>query len=310
VIRGLSERDYGMDVLIEICGEGRVTGDMIVGQIKAQEKFTIGVTNKRQFNGLRDTTYKYLLGQAAPSYLFVVSLSDKAVYWRSLREHDRCSSDQDAGLPSISMHRCLDLSDAGTIALEHSYELEKRWPGVEHAILDALMFFNALGPLFLACRRLPERFPLPSAVQLLFVNHYEYYGLIRRYVMGQGTTSPLPDFYGMAVNAGEISDKLTFTAGFVTDVFGKFLYDYVRAIDQCDQLVRVNQRRYWHSKYPFQLAHLDAFPSYFVVEDWMARYYFDEYENETGHINLAMFQDVDDGTRSDFSLFIRRAPER
>src|SRR5215216_3813068 len=97
---------------------------------------------------------------------------------------------------------------------------------------------------------------------------------------------------------------MTFTAGFALQFFAGYLSDYIQAIKVCDRLTRVEQKRYWFSKHRYPITHLDAFPPYFLEDDWYARYWFDEYENETQHINLGLFMDVDDRTRHDFRHFM------
>lgn len=89
VFRGVTERDYGVDALIEITNNGRMTGNMLAAQVKGVRSFRFSNKDERTFAGLRRSTYNYLLGLPIASYLFICSLADRRVYWVSLREHER-----------------------------------------------------------------------------------------------------------------------------------------------------------------------------------------------------------------------------
>lgn len=308
IVRDLSERDYGLDVLIEITDNGRVTGNMVAGQLKSTESFRFSTkTDKKRFTGMRWSSYNYLLNLPTPSFIFVCSLEDEHIFWRSLREVDRESSPQSLGNPKIVMYRDYDLSDSGKLALALFSILERRWPDVERAALGAVMFYNALGPLFLACKREDASEPAPLAVHFLLLQHYEYNGLLYRYLIrGSGKHyPPLPEIYENAIAKNLLSGKGTFSVGFVVETFKIFIADYVDAIRFCHKIIRGNQKAYWSKRYPYIMAHLEIFPPYFVDEDWYCRYLHDEYETETKHINLDLFTDIDDDTRSDFSEFTR-----
>lgn len=309
LIRDLTERDYGIDVLMEIVADGRMTGNVIVAQVKSLASFPVKRA-ERAYRKLERSTYNYLLGNPAPAYLFLCSLGDQTVYWRSIREVHRTRSSNETDKPTIRIFKDYDLSKTGQLALQLSVRLERQWPDVERAAISSLMFFHALGPLYLACRREPELRPLPSSVQLLVNQHYEYNQLLHTYLLKSGKRFPLlPEFYAQALARGDISEKMTFTAGFATKFISSFIGDYVEAIEICDCLIRRDQRPYWFAKYPFVVSQLDAFPPYFVDEDWYSRYHFDEYENETHHIRLDLFFDIDDGTRHDFRHFMTQAAD-
>lgn len=229
LIRDLTERDYGIDVLVEIVADGRMTGNVIVAQVRSQASFLIKRT-ERVYRELKRSTYNYLIGNPAPAYLFLCSLEDQTVYWRSIREVHRTRTSNETVKPTIPISKYYDLSASGQLRLQLSVHLERRWPDIERAAISSLMFFNALGPLYLACRREPELRPIPSSVQLLLNQHYEYNQLLHRYLLENGKRFPLlPEFYSQALAKGEISEKMTFTAGFATKFINSFIRDYLKA---------------------------------------------------------------------------------
>ena len=74
LIRELTERDYGIDVLIEIITNGQMAGNMVAGQVKAIKKVTFKNSEEKKFKGLSLSTYK-LPARAANSKLSVCLLA-------------------------------------------------------------------------------------------------------------------------------------------------------------------------------------------------------------------------------------------
>jgi hypothetical protein len=302
IVRNLTERDYGVDVLVELTDRGRMTGSMIAGQIKSVANFNFAGRQEKGFSGLKRSTYNYLLGLPVPTYLFICSLKDRQVYWANVREHDRQRRSDEGARPIFVINQASSLSSGSWMILELTALRERRWPQVENAIVGGLMFFNALGPLFLACKRAPPNSHAPSAVQFLLIQHYEYNQLIYRYVINTDKKfRPLPELYAEAVKRGSIGLNGTFTVGFVTEVFQLFLSDYYSAIQTCFHTVMERQRTYWSERYPYLNFHLRAYPPLFNETDWFARFYFDEYERETRHINLRFIADLDSTTYDNLS---------
>jgi len=300
VVRELSERDYGIDALVEITSGGRMTGNVIAAQLKGDSRLTLGKRESKLFRRLKRSTYKYLLGLPTPSYLFVCAEAEQQVYWASLNQCERERGEIDTGAPAVRLHGSQDLSEVGQLALWVSILRERRWPSVETAIVGALMAFNGLGPLYLACKRAATSEPAPSTVQFLLIQHYEFNALLQRYVMlSQAKPAALQDIYNRAAATGGLTATGVFTVGFVTEVFREFIFAYCDAIEACFHMVTQKQRAYWCAKYTYLLFHLTTYPPVFNDTDWAARYFFDEYERETRHINLAHFADLDEGTRSD-----------
>lgn len=281
-----------------------MTGNVIVAQVKSLASFPINGA-ERAYRDLKWSTYNYLLSNPAPAYLFVCSLDDQAVYWRSLRDVDRCRLADEGEGPTVPMLQIFDLSNSGRSALQKSAEFERHWPDVERAAISSLMFYHALGPIYLACRREPNSRPLPSSVQLLINQHYEYNRLLQKFMLdSRKEFDDIRNYYEKAFSSISGRGKIAITAGFAKDLLETFIGDYLDAIKFCDFTIREKHRRYWDNKYPFIISQIDSFPPYFLDEDWYARYHFDEYESETSHIKLDLFLDVDDGTRHDFRYFM------
>jgi len=298
VIRELGERDYGVDLSVEIVRGGIMTGDVIVGQLKGVQHDPL--RGKSIFKSIKETTTNYLLQQPAPAFLFVASSEAQQVYWRSLRDHHRNLREHEK-LNHVKLVADFKLTTVGIKTLDLAQQTERVWDRVERAIISAIMFFTSLGPLVLGCKRFPATEPIPSAVQQLLISHFTYNELIQRYFLKDGKRYPsLPVLYDRAMKAGHISKHFKFTGQGARDFLEVFLRDYLEAIEQCDLIVRGPQKRYWREIYPYQIAHIEAFPRYFIDDDWYPRYYFDEFENETQHIRLDFFTDIDEGTRKPF----------
>ena len=297
VIRELSERDYGLDALVEIPTKGRMMGKVIAAQLKGDATLTLAHRDIVNISKLEASTYNYLLDLPVPSYLFVVAHTDKAIYWASLRAHQRQT--QTAGKPLIQLRRGQDFSKSGLLALRQSQRLESIWPQVEAAVVGALMAFNGLGPIYLGCKRGDPTAPVPSTVQFLLTQHYTFNRLLQRHLAG-GAPNAIPSLkavYRRAVAGGQLTSRGVFTHQFANETFQSFVSGYLDVIHQAFALVTDTQRSYWKSRYPQLLLHLDLFGPVFNDEDWFPRYHFDEFENETSHVSLAMFEDLDELTR-------------
>ncbi len=90
IIRELSERDYGVDLYIELTKEdGRITGDMVAIQLKGTQSVIFDAEDKFLFKNIKKSTINYWLGLPIPVFPVVVSLNDQKVYWSSVEQNNR-----------------------------------------------------------------------------------------------------------------------------------------------------------------------------------------------------------------------------
>jgi len=302
VVRDLSERDYGLDSLVEIPTDGVLTGRVLGAQIKGDAALSLKGRETIGVSSVSRGTYNYLLRLPMPTYLFVCSATDRQVYWASLRAHRRDVAPR-AGPPRISLDRWQNLSRFGQLSLMRSHALEQAWPQVEAAIVGALTAFNGLGPLYLGCKRSPPGEPVPTMVQFLVTQHHEFNRVLHRYKVGVGAKRfpSLRKLHAQARSAGGVTSRGVFTYEQARAVLASFIGDYIVLVREAFEQVTQVQRAYWSERHPYLVTQLDLFAPGFNDEDWFSRYYFDEYESDTAHVMLTAFEDLDEGVLRDLS---------
>ena len=90
IIRELTERDYGVDLYIELVGkDGKVTGDLVALQVKSTKSIQFNNKGLFTYGGIKKSTINYWLGLPVPVFLIVVNLNNKHVYWSSVEINQR-----------------------------------------------------------------------------------------------------------------------------------------------------------------------------------------------------------------------------
>ncbi|MBW2078736.1 MAG: DUF4365 domain-containing protein [Deltaproteobacteria bacterium] len=95
MVRGVSERDYGIDCYIEMVGrDGSVRGDLLSIQLKGTESLN-WVHNEKQkrqetkFSGIKIETINYWMNLAVPVFLCIAETSTKRLYFAPVKQQVR-----------------------------------------------------------------------------------------------------------------------------------------------------------------------------------------------------------------------------
>lgn len=89
MIRSFTERDYGVDCYIELVDDKkRLTGEVAFIQMKSTDKIDWRKSdNGFKFYKVERSTTNYLNSFKIPTYLFLVDLSNKSLYFLSVKEY-------------------------------------------------------------------------------------------------------------------------------------------------------------------------------------------------------------------------------
>ena len=89
MIRDITERDYGIDCYIELVNaDKRLTGEIAFVQMKTTDKIDWRIKdNGFKFYKVERSTTNYLSGFKIPTYLFLVDLSTKEMFFLSVKEY-------------------------------------------------------------------------------------------------------------------------------------------------------------------------------------------------------------------------------
>ncbi|MEZ8307068.1 DUF4365 domain-containing protein [Vibrio splendidus] len=298
IVREITERDYGIDLYVEIVkSDGCVTGDLVALQVKSTNKFSFNKRNKFSLSGIKRSTLNYWEGLPVPVFVFLVNLHDENVYWCNI-ETDRRNGyfSGDTSTISLRFEKDKDLSEFGIASFMLTYLREKRWSDIENAIEKSLMSYNNLGPLMLMCTRRKNYEICSTTIQYLLIKHYEYYTVLSRYLLLR-KPKYLPEWYKRNIEIHEENGTeltLNFSYQLAKEMLNEFIGEYRDCIICAYELVTEHQKDYFSSKKPYLIGHLNHRPHTFLMEDWYARYYFDEYENETQHPEKLFFEDFDE----------------
>ncbi|HHQ4914295.1 DUF4365 domain-containing protein [Aeromonas veronii] len=297
IVRELTERDYGVDLYVELVGKnGKVTGDLVALQVKSANSVQFNDKGFFTYSGIKKSTINYWIGLPVPVFLIVVDLSNKHVYWSSVEINQREGRfSKNNKTSSLILTKDSDFSESGLALFRMTYIREKRWPEIESAIEKSIMSYNSLGPLVLMCKRKGDNEFCSTSIQYMLIQHYEFFTLLSRYLLLK-KPEYLPYWYDRHVEYlknNKLERSLTFSYKVVKDMVEYFIWDYRDCIIASYQLVTESQKIYFSKKLPYLYMHLQQRPHAFVMDDWAARYYFDEYENETTNPEELFFQDFE-----------------
>ena len=301
IVRELTERDYGVDLYVELVEKnGKVTGDLVALQVKSTNSVQFNDKGLFTYRGIKKSTINYWLGLPVPVFLIVVDLSNKHVYWSSVGMNQREGRfSKDNKTASLILTNNSDFSKSGLTLFKMTYIREKRWPEIESAIEKSIMSYNSLGPLVLMCNRKNDNEFCSTSIQYLLIQHYENFTLLSRYLL-QKKSEYLPYWYDRHVEYlknNKLEESLTFSYKVIKDMIKYFIWDYRNCIIASYQLVTESQKNYFSNKLPYLYMHLQHRPYAFVMVDWAARYYFDEYENQTTNPEELFFKDFEEFDR-------------
>lgn len=298
IVRELTERDYGVDLYVELVGKnGEITGDLVALQVKSANSVQFNDKGFFTYSGIKKSTINYWIGLPVPVFLIVVDLSNKHVYWSSVeinQREGRFSNNNKTA--SLILTKDSDFSESGLALFRMTYIREKRWPEIESAIEKSIMSYNSLGPLVLMCKRKGDNEFCSTSIQYMLIQHYEFFTLLSRYLLLKKPEylSYWYDRHVEYLKNNKLEGSLTFSYKVVKDMVEYFVWDYRDCIIASYQLVTESQKSYFSKKLPYLYMHLQQRPHAFVMDDWAARYYFDEYENETTNPEELFFQDFEE----------------
>ncbi|WP_174169327.1 DUF4365 domain-containing protein [Pseudoalteromonas sp. JC28] len=94
IIRDLSERDYGIDVLIEyVTDDNEVTGKLAAIQLKSTSELSFNKDNEWRFYKVKPSTTDYWLNSNIPAFIFFVS-EDEDIFFLSVNDYVKRNYDR------------------------------------------------------------------------------------------------------------------------------------------------------------------------------------------------------------------------
>lgn len=297
IVREVSERDYGVDLYVEIVdSDGLLRGDMIAIQLKSKKelKFKGG---KFGLAGVKRSTLNYWLSLPVPVFLIVVCLKTRYSYWANIKSLNRqgifSGKTETISVTIKSYDAC---SILGIQRFINEYQKEKSWTAIENAIEKSLMLYNTLGPLVLMCRRKHDDERSSTTIQYLVNQHYDCFRTLSKYLLGEDS-EPIEVWYNKNhdyCKKNKLDQSPTLYMAIMKSMLNHMLGCYRRCIIFAYELVTLDQVHYFSARFPSLYTHLKHRPHTFLAEDWYARFHFDEYESETQVPEFLYFKDFDE----------------
>ncbi|GEN59895.1 DUF4365 domain-containing protein [Acetobacter nitrogenifigens] len=309
IIREVGERDYGLDIYVEIVGvDKRLRGDLVAIQLKSQAKVEFSKSSTRKYTTLytiKRATLNYWLGMPVPVFVCLVCLSTERCYWvnikRRYREgaYSRTTRTQLKQKQAAAPNPAIRIEMVDNFSLSHlnrflrSYEIERKWPEIEVAIERGLTSYTSLGPLVLMCKRNHPKQHCSTTLQYLINSHWETFRTLSMYLEG-GSPTDLSHWYeenARYAKAERLTESYNFYFHTVWAMFNEMLNGYRDCLITAYDMVTTTHKEYFDQRFPLLRTHLESRPLTFLADDWYPRYFFDEYENETKHPEKLFFED-------------------
>lgn len=319
VIREVGERDYGLDVYVEIVRDDmRLRGDLVAIQLKSKAEVKFSESSHRKYTTLRSVkraTLNYWLGIPVPVFLCLVCLSSERCYWVNIKRRHREGAYSETDRSRTKKKQAKALNPAIRIeAVDNfrlpylsrflrSYEIERKWPEIELAIERGLTAYTSLGPLVLMCQRSDRKQCCSTTLQYLVNSHWETFRTLSLYLQGESQTD-LSHWYDESARYAKerrLPESYTFYFHTVSAMFTEMLSDYRNCLIVANHMVTATHKEYFDKRFPLLRSHLEHRPLTFLADDWYPRYFFDEHESETRHPEKLFFEDFGeyDGILSD-----------
>lgn len=309
VIREVGERDYGLDVYVEIVGEDmRLRGDLVAIQLKSKAKVEFSESSPRyhtKLYSIKRSTLNYWLGMPVPVFLCLVCLSSERCYWVNIKRRNRegaysktthaqaTQKQADATNPTIRIDAVDNFTPRDLNRFLRSYEIERKWSEIEMAIERGLTAYTSFGPLVLMCKRRDPKQHCSTTLQYLINSHWDTFRTLSMYLEGESQPD-LSHWYkknARYAKAKGLPESYTFYFHTVSAMFNVMLSGYRDCLITAHDMVCATHKEYFDQRFPFLRSHLEHRPLTFLADDWYPRYFFDEYESETKHPEKLFFED-------------------
>jgi hypothetical protein len=92
LIREATKKDYGIDIYIEICQNGSLTGNMFVAQLKGTKYIKIHHNSNEDYvscSGIKNSTLNYWYSLPIPVIMFYIDITTDDIYFENIKKFIR-----------------------------------------------------------------------------------------------------------------------------------------------------------------------------------------------------------------------------
>ena len=203
IVRDVSERDYGIDLYIELVSkDGELTGQLMSVQLKGQQniewKPSDGGQCVAKFSSVKTTTATYWLNHSVPVFLFVADLSAQNIYFVAVQEEVRTKFDKLDSQNTISFtlsDRLALKSERGLAQLQWFYDRESLHEQFVFHITNLINQVEVFGDFIRINQNRDAFMDVEAAQHLQFRALHEACRMASLYLEKEWTVEPLDKLY-------------------------------------------------------------------------------------------------------------------
>lgn len=248
MIRDVTERDYGIDCYLELVDEdSRLTGEIAFVQMKSTDKIDWRIRDKGfRFYKVERKTTNYLNGFKIPTYLFLVDLSSKELYFLSVKEYILDHYKEYSSLTNPFYYEFYKNRDVFSLAtflknFKKNNQYEQFRNELQYFISNLQNYINF-------CWEHNNRdsfMQLEVEEMMFFESMHRNLSFLQEYF---GLTTMLPSIEVLADNGikkyGEDYEHTLFE-GILTDLFDDLKSTILEVVDRMVEIVTVKESFYW-----------------------------------------------------------------
>ena len=267
IVREVSERDYGIDCYIELVNkEAEVTGDLLSIQLKGSQNLRWKSEGNKEFvsySGIRIETINYWMSLPVPVFLFLADLSERTVYFCSVKEQVREQYTKFTEQKSLTFHLRKDFKlgkEEGRKILLYLYYREKHYKEFVMYLSMLLSHFDSYMDFIRFNQNLDFFLELEPDAELLFVHLYDCCFFLSMMFSIKWDIQSLDKIYIQQKNRYGIPSTLHNEV--LTEILPLLQTKLQVIINGAKVLILEEEKEFWSFNYPILYKNFYRFDSY------------------------------------------------
>ena len=246
IIRCVTERDYGVDCYIELVDEhNNLTGEIAFVQMKATDAINWRLDNGVRFYKVEKSTTNYLRSFRIPTYLFLVDLSTKELFFVSVKEYVAEHYDEYMANGTFAYEfyhdRDIFTIDAFLRSFRRNNKSDQFHNELQHFILDMEQYVR-----FMQDHNYRDCFlQIEPDEMIRFEAMHRNISFLQNHFGTNMRLTPIHVLYKNGENKYGEAYEHTLYEGILTDFFDEFKESVLEIFDKIKELVTVKERYYW-----------------------------------------------------------------
>ena len=247
IIRDVTERDYGIDCYIELVNsDNRLTGEIAFIQMKTTDKINWRKSdNGFKFYNVDKSTTNYLNGFKIPTYLFLVDLSTKELFFLPIKEYIIEHYDDDSKSGTFAY----DFSHDNNVFSVDSFKRSFRNNNLYDQFRNELQYFISNMHQYINFMWEHNNrdcfMQIEKQDMLFFEAMHRNISFLQSFFITKNSITPTEVLSRIGIaKYGEPYEQTLFE-GVITDMFNEFERSVLELVDVIFKLITEKERHYW-----------------------------------------------------------------